>query len=159
MKTGGRLSRDEMDLGKKLDEDFYELFAGEYNNKSNQTYGKLAHELPWGAHRPDPGNFHEITPEKAKDALKNLFGVYDKAYGRWKRSGNHGDLSGPLTVRYLHQFIQQRPDVLSKVVSDLGSDTFYESIGGDDRTLRGGRGGGSGGGRGGHGGRGGRGSS
>ena len=90
------LQKDEMTLGKKTGQTFYEAVVDEYNTDHDDgEYDTNAHRdagvtiadanQPW-KYSPN------LTAGKAKEVTNGLFREYDRAVARWKLSGNHGEL-------------------------------------------------------------------
>ena len=88
-------SLDKSQLQEKLAQDqlIWEMFADEYNNRLNVTYGRHAHEsVP---RKLDPSEFESIACEHWKvyaQFFKELSANLENALQGWKLSGNHGDL-------------------------------------------------------------------
>ena len=133
---GSAMSREDLDAGKKQDEDFFSLVAAEYNKKGVMSYDANAFpSIPWGNHYA-PYNFSPIDWKKARESFKALCNEYDIAFKHWKISGFHGDIPVDMdlielteiaekpysdfikkntSLLYMHQFVYQFPDILTKV--------------------------------------------
>ena len=120
--------------GEKKDQVFHELVSLEYNKSGIQSYDENAWpHLTTGRSLP-PSKYQNIDRKKSRDAFKNISNEYDQAFKNWKVSGFHGDIPTDLhemtevcdkpfsdfsksntSILYMHQFVYQFPDVLSKV--------------------------------------------
>ena len=108
----------------------------EYNKEGVITYdGNAFPSIACGKHYL-PSNFTAIDWMKARESFKSLCNEYDKAFKGWKASGFHEDLPVDMdlsemteiadkpfedftkkntSVLYMHQFMHQHPEILSRV--------------------------------------------
>ena len=139
---GESLTKEQMTEGLKTDELFHKEILLEYNNKDK--HNDLAHDIA-SCNGNHPSKFLPITWQQSKQTMDTFFREYEKSFKAWKLSGNHGgfgekntDVGEPKPFKnfinnvnsllYLHEFVYQFPDVLSKVFGELPAWAFRESI-------------------------------
>ena len=115
----------------------------EYNN--TEKHNDLVHDIAvcQGAH---PSKFVPIFWSHSKQTLSTVIWEYKRAFKNWKISGYHGGfddkveesqlepqpfcnfVGGINSLLYLHKFVYQFPNVLSKVFGEFPKWAFRESI-------------------------------
>jgi hypothetical protein len=126
---GQLLDKDNLDNGIKIDKNLFLDFLVEYNDRSNEAYGKPAYDLRGLKH---PNEFDQY-PSNKWEALKKQFNKlgseYEKSLQRWRKSGTHCDYndlddispSGTTSaiMFYMHDYMQVNPELLSSCDSFL----------------------------------------
>ena len=129
---GGTMTREQLDRGETADLELWQLVADTYNDVGDEQLGMLHYSVDWG-HQPDPSVFDLIDHAKARSNMATMASTYDKAYGRWDVSGRHQNIAfadfheGSKWVLYLHQLLEQHPDLFSSVKVALPEYAFRES--------------------------------
>ena len=130
-----------MTKGVKTDELFHKDIIMEYNNKDK--HNALQHDV--ANCKGDPAVFGQINWKQSKETLSSAMREYKRCFNSWKLSGNHGafdenpdsvagepkpfsDFASSNSRLYMHEFVYQFPDVLSKVIGDLPPWAFRELI-------------------------------
>ena len=123
----------QMTAGLKPYELLHKEIIMEYNNKDK--YNKLAHHV---ACRSNPAICSiQSLGVQSKEMLATVIREYERSFSNWKISGEHGGFGeantdvppkrksfseftlGINSLLYLHEFVFQFPDVLSKVFGEL----------------------------------------
>jgi hypothetical protein len=141
---GTSLSREDLDSGKKIDQQFHEMVAVEYNKTGVSSYDENAFPFLSSGRIVPPSNYQNIDWKKSRESFKALTNEYDICFKNWKLSGFHGDIptdvqdmteaadkpfsdfaNKNISVQYMHQFVYQFPDILSTVTGDLPDHLFF----------------------------------
>jgi hypothetical protein len=126
---GQLLDKDDLDNGVKIDEKLFLDFLVEYNDWSNEAYGKPAYDLRGLKH---PNEFDQY-PSNKWEALKKQFNIlgsqYEKSLQCWRKSGTHCDYddlddispsgTNSAIMLYMHDHMQVNPGLLSSCTSSL----------------------------------------
>ena len=131
---GSALTRKDLDEGRRVNQDFYELVASEYNKIGIKSYDEDAFPHLSTGRTISPSTYQEVDWIKCRDSFKSMCNEYDICFKNWKISGFHGDIPSNLhdmtesadlpftdfvksntSVLYMHQYVYQHPDILTTV--------------------------------------------
>ena len=150
---GGNLTAAEQTAGIKKGEVLHRKICEEYNN--TDKHNQHAHPHLMKACKEDPSIFiAPLTWQQSKVELERLLKQYEYFFNSWKISGQHGafddaveetndkenkEQKKPLpfanfvgsnqSLRYLHEFVYQFPNIFEKAIGHLPEGAFRESIG------------------------------
>ena len=132
------MCKEDLNVGKKKDQDFYEMFLREYNDGSVQEYGESAFPLVWtlaDLQYPDKfdkfGSWHDM-----KTHFHDLLNMYFEIKCNMEKSGNHDDgeeveianFTKSTLMQYFHTFLDdpKNAGVFEKAHGDLQDDVRFE---------------------------------
>jgi hypothetical protein len=138
MERGGDLTKEDLDVGRKKDQDLYEMPLREYNDRSITVYGESAFPRIWTSSKIGlSDNFETIScSADIKTPYHDLLNRYVDVQSGMQLSGTYDDgeeipiqkYSLMIIMQYFHYQVENNPGVFKKAHGDLPDDANYDSV-------------------------------
>ena len=138
MERGGNMNKEDLDEGKKKDQDLFEKLMAEYNDHNVIEYGESAFPRIWSS---DALGFSEqfdrcLYWDQMKRPYHDLLNRYVDVQSRMQQSGTHDDgeeipiekFTPSLLLQYFHCHVQDNPGVFEKAHGDLPDEANFDSM-------------------------------
>jgi hypothetical protein len=142
MERGGDLTKEDLEVGRKKDQDFRDATAGVQRQEHHSIWGECFPSNWTSSKIGLSDNFETIScSADMKTPYHDLLNRYVDVQSRTQLSGTHDDgeeipiqiFSPMIIMQYFHYQVENNPGVFEKAHGDLPDDVNYDSANNNNR--------------------------